>query len=401
MEPTRHIKELGARLQICLGLCARAIHFPLNHISSYEFIHFPIALDEISRRNLELVRSLRYGTKYGSLLSVIDQTITPMGSRLLQQWLLHPLLDIKDITFRQDIIQSCIDKSSHLKELRLILKEIGDITRLEPLLFKITHRTDCLKSYLYSARNLQNKLNTFEHPQFAVWNQNMGSFTDIIELIEKAINDNPPINITEGGIFAKNYNAELDELLELIHDGKSWIARLEDDERRKTGISNLKVGYNRVFGYYIEVSSANKNKVPDYYIAKQTLTNSERYISPRLKEFEAKVLSSEEKIKNLEYELFKDLRQQLAESLPRFQQLSEVIAELDVLSSLAFLAWQNQYSRPVFTENRNLHITDGRHPVIEKLIESDKFIPNDTYLDYPETSIALLQDPIWQVNQPI
>jgi len=141
------------------------------------------------------------------------------------------------------------------------------------------------------------------------------------------------------------------------------------------------------------VSSANKNKVPDYYIPKQTLTNSERFISPRLKEFEAKVLSSEEKIKNLEYELFKELRQNLAESLPRFQQLSEVIAELDVLSSLAFLAWQNQYSRPVFTESRELHITEGRHPVIEKLMESDKFIPNDTHLDYPETSIAIITGP--------
>ncbi|HOU26053.1 MAG TPA: DNA mismatch repair protein MutS, partial [Candidatus Cloacimonas sp.] len=158
-------------------------------------------------------------------------------------------------------------------------------------------------------------------------------------------------------------------------------------------INNLKVGYNRVFGYYIEVSSANKNKVPDYYIPKQTLTNSERFISPRLKEFEAKVLSSEEKIKNLEYELFKELRQNLAESLPRFQQLGEVIAELDVLSSLAYLAWQNQYARPVFTESRELHIVEGRHPVIEKLMESDKFIPNDTDLNYPETSIAIITGP--------
>jgi len=384
----------GAALAYVQGLYTS----PLNHISSLRYYSLSqyMQLDEISRRNLELVRSLRYGTKYGSLLSVIDQTITPMGSRLLQQWLLHPLLDIKEITFRQDIIQSFIDKSSYLKELRLILKEIGDITRLVTRLgsLRINPRElIALKSYLYSAGNLQNKLNTFEHPQFAVWKQNMGSFEDIISLLEKAINDNPPISITEGGIFAKGYNPELDELLEIIYDGKSWIARLEEDERRKTGINNLKVGYNRVFGYYIEVSSANKNKVPDYYVPKQTLTNSERFISPRLKEFEAKVLSSEEKIKNLEYELFKELRQNLAGFLPRFQQLSEVIAELDVLSSLAFLAWQNQYSRPVFTECRELHITDGRHPVIEKLMESDKFIPNDTDLDYPETSIAIITGP--------
>ncbi|MDD3869518.1 MAG: DNA mismatch repair protein MutS [Candidatus Cloacimonetes bacterium] len=259
--------------------------------------------------------------------------------------------------------------------------------------YRTISRPLSLKSYLYSAKILQNKLSSFMHPQFTVWTQNMGSFEDIIALLEKSINDNPPIPITEGGIFAKGYNPELDELMDLIYDGKSWIARLEEDERRKTGINNLKVGYNRVFGYYIEVSSANKNKVPDYYNPKQTLTNSERFISPRLKEFEAKVLSSEEKIKNLEYELFKELRQNLAESLPRFQQLGEVIAELDVLSSLAYLAWQNQYARPVFTESRELHIVEGRHPVIEKLMESDKFIPNDTDLNYPETSIAIITGP--------
>ncbi|MCK9157603.1 MAG: DNA mismatch repair protein MutS [Candidatus Cloacimonas sp.] len=394
-----HNKTLGATAAgAALAYVQSLYSSPLNHITSLRYYSLSqyMQLDEISRRNLELVRSIRYGTKYGSLVSVLDQTITPMGSRLLQHWLLHPLLSIEEITFRQDIIQSCIEKSSHLKELRSILKEIGDITRLVTRLgsLRINPRElISLKSYLYSAKILQNKLSSFTHPQFTVWTQNMGSFEDIIALLEKSINDNPPIPITEGGIFAKGYNPELDELMDLIYDGKSWIARLEEDERRKTGINNLKVGYNRVFGYYIEVSSANKNKVPDYYIPKQTLTNSERFISPRLKEFEAKVLSSEEKIKNLEYELFKELRQNLAESLPRFQQLGEVIAELDVLSSLAYLAWQNQYARPVFTESRELHIVEGRHPVIEKLMESDKFIPNDTDLNYPETSIAIITGP--------
>ncbi len=168
---------------------------------------------------------------------------------------------------------------------------------------------------------------------------------------------------------------------------------MEDDEKRKTGIPSLKVGYNRVFGYYIEVTTTHKSKVPDYYIPKQTLVNSERYISPRLKEFEAKVLSSEEKIKNLEYELYKELRTELATHLPRLQRLSDIIGEIDVYSSMAYLAWQNHYCCPVFSENRNLHIEAGRHPVIEKLMGEAEFIPNDTQLDYPETCIALITGP--------
>ncbi|MCD8480672.1 MAG: hypothetical protein LRZ88_10985 [Candidatus Cloacimonetes bacterium] len=164
----------------------------------------------------------------------------------------------------------------------------------------------------------------------------LSGYEDISATIEAAIRENPPITITEGGVFRKGFNADLDELLDLIHDGKSWIARLEEDERQKTGIPTLKVGYNRVFGYYLEISNTHKSKVPDYYIAKQTLANAERYISPRLKEFEAKVLSSEEKTKNLEYELYKDLRQDLASHLPRLQALSECIAEIDVYSALAF-----------------------------------------------------------------
>ena len=289
-----------------------------------------------------------------------------------------------------------MDRSPNLKELRTNLKEIGDIARIVSRLgsLRINPRELLsLKSYLYSARALQSKLEAFANPLFNAWTTGMNSYDDLSAVIEKAIRENPPITITEGGIFAQGYHPDLDELLELIHDGKSWIARLEEDERRKTGISTLKVGYNRVFGYYLEVSAAQKSKVPDYYIAKQTLANAERYISPRLKEFEAKVLSSEEKIKNLEYELFKELRQELSLSLARLQSLGDLLAEIDLFSSLAFLAWQNHYTCPVFTEQRELHILEGRHPVIEKLVEDDKFIPNDTLLDYPETCIALITGP--------
>lgn len=371
---------------------------PLAHITAlryYSLAHY-MQLDEISRRNLELTRSIRYGSRHGSLLSVIDQTQTPMGSRLLQQWLLHPLIELDQILNRQSVVSAFIKHTAYLKDIRTSLREIGDISRIVSRLgsLRINPRELlALRGYLLSARDLKQKLIMFDEELFVPWISILDTFSDIETTIDHAIADNPPATITDGGIFRRGYQDDLDELMDLVHDGKSWIARLEEDEKRKTGISGLKVGYNRVFGYYIEVSAAHKSKVPDYYIAKQTLVNSERYISPRLKEFEAKVLSGEEKIKNLEYELYKELRIQLATHLPRLQKLSEVISETDVFSALSFLAWQNHYCCPVFTEPRDLQIESGRHPVIEKLMGESEFIPNDTLLDYPETSVALITGP--------
>ncbi len=394
-----HNKSLGATAAgAALAYVQSLYSSPLQHISSLSYYSLSqyMQLDEISRRNLELTHSLRYGSKHGSLLSVIDETMTPMGSRLMQQWLLHPLMEQQHIEARQNTIKAFINRSGHLKELRRDLKEIGDIARIVSRLgaLRINPREIvALKSYLLSAQNLNTRLADFSDSRIESWLQSMSNFGELITSIDGAIRDNPPLTITEGGIFNRGYDPDLDELLELIHDGKSWIARLEEDERHKTGIPSLKVGYNRVFGYYLEVTSLHKSKVPDYYTPKQTLTNSERYISPRLKEFEAKVLSSEEKIKNLEYELFRDFRSMLAESLPRLQQLSETVAEIDVFLSLAFMAWQNHYCCPNFTASRELKIIEGRHPVIEKLVETDKFIPNDTTLDYPDTSIAIITGP--------
>lgn len=371
---------------------------PLNHISSLNFYSLSnfMQLDEISRRNLELTRSIRYGTKHGSLLSVIDQTRTPMGSRLLQHWLLHPLLDLEDIRGRQQMIEAFLSNTAYLKDLRETLKDVGDIARLVSRLgaLRINPRELLtLRNFLILTDELSAKLKVFDLPGLDVFTGRLSGFEDIAELIDSAIVDNPPVTVTEGGIFKSGFNPDLDELLSLIHDGKTWIARLEDDERQKTGISTLKVGYNKVFGYYIEVSSAQKHKVPDYYLAKQTLVNSERYVSPRLKEYEAKVLSAEEKIKNLEHELFRQLRNHLASHLERLQQLGDVIALIDVYSALAWLAWQNRYCRPEFSPERALVIEDGRHPVIEKIMEGEDFIPNSTFLDYPETSIAIITGP--------
>lgn len=385
----------GAALAYVMSLYAQV---PMAHIASLKYYSLAgyMQLDEISRRNLEITHSIRYGTRHGSLLSVIDLTQTPMGARLLANWLLHPLIHPQEIYARQELISAFIQDSAQLKETRRKLKEIGDISRIVSRLgsLRINPRELlALNSYLISAAELKEQLKQYNEALFLPWAELLAGYEDIAELIDKAINENPPLTITEGGIFKKGYQTDLDELLELIHDGKSWIARLEEDEKQKTGIPSLKVGYNRVFGYYLEVSNTHKTKVPDYYIPKQTLANAQRFISPRLKEFEAKVLSSEEKSKNLEYELYKDLRQDLAAHLPRLQALSQCIAEIDVYSALAFLAWQNHYSRPEFSDERRLIIESGRHPVIEKLMGEAEFIPNDTHLDYPETTIALITGP--------
>ncbi|MCB5247653.1 MAG: DNA mismatch repair protein MutS [Candidatus Cloacimonetes bacterium] len=371
---------------------------PLSHISSLHYYSLGsfMQLDEISRRNLELTRSIRYGERHGSLLAVLDQTQTPMGSRLIQNWLLHPLLDPARMVERQNLIKAFLSNTAYLKDTRLSLREIGDISRLVSKLgaLRVNPRElIALRSYLLVLGELREQLRAYSEPLITALADALEGFEDLADSIGAAIRPKPPLTITEGGIFKQGYNKDLDELLELIHDGKSWIARLEDDERKKTGISTLKVGYNRVFGYYLEVSAAQKSKVPDYYVPKQTLVNSERYISPRLKEFEAKVLSSEEKIKNLEYELFRDFRQQVAARLEALQKLGETVALIDVQSSLAWLAWQNNYCCPQFTSDRALSITAGRHPVIEQLIEDQDFIPNDTALDYPDTTIAIITGP--------
>ncbi|PKN81006.1 MAG: DNA mismatch repair protein MutS [Candidatus Cloacimonetes bacterium HGW-Cloacimonetes-1] len=384
----------GAALAYVQSLCKD----PLTHISglTYYSLSSYMQLDEISRRNLELTKSIRYGTKHGSLISVLDQTQTPMGSRLLHQWVTHPLLSKPEILARQHVVTLFQSNTAYLKDLRTTLRDFGDVSRIVSRLGALRinpKELNSLKSYLIICSELVSVLSKYEIEQFNPWITALGAYEDIVALIDNAILDNPAHTISDGGIFKKGFHSDLDELLEIIHDGKSWIAKLEDDEKRKTGIPSLKVGYNKVFGYYLEVTAAHKSKVPDYYIAKQTLVNSERYISPRLKEFEAKVLSAEERIKNLEYELYRELRQDIASHLMRLQRLGELVSEIDVYANLAFIAWQNKYQCPVFSEEGVLHIIDGRHPVIEKLLEDEDFIPNDTELDSTQTRIALITGP--------
>jgi DNA mismatch repair protein MutS len=394
-----HDKKLGATAAgAALAYVQSLYKDSLKHVTNLHFYSLSsfMQLDEVTRRNLELLRSLRYGNRSGSLIDVIDQTLTPMGSRLLHHWLLNPLTDTDQILQRQETISILLNNFPYLKDLRAKLKDIGDLGRLISKIgaLRINPREiNALQSYLIVIKELGAVLAKFPETTTQQWMQLLSGFDALAAKMEAAIVEKPPLAITEGGIFRSGYHSELDELLALSHDGKSWIARLEEDERKKTGIPSLKIGYNKVFGYYIEVTATHRSKVPDYYIAKQTLVNAERFISPRLKEYEAKVLSAEERLKSLEYELFKEFRQDLAEQVENLQELSATVAEIDVFSSLAFLAHQNDYCRPVFTQDRILEIRDGRHPVIEKLLAGEEFIPNDTALNSFDNRIAIITGP--------
>jgi len=370
----------------------------LNHLTHLQYYSLSkyMLLDEVTRRNLEIFKSMRYGNKHGSLVSVLDETKTSMGARLLHHWLLHPLLDKEEIESRLQIVQLLYDEISYTDDLRMILFQIGDISRLLSKIgsLRINPREIVgLRSYLESLPSLQEQLLRYPNNLFASWVEAIPDFTALVEKLGTAILDQPPLSITEGGIIRKGYHTELDELREISMDGKAWIARLEDDERRKTGISSLKVGYNKVFGYYLEVTTTHKDKVPDYYIRKQTLVNAERYISPTLKEYEAKVLGAEERIKNIEHELFKEIRNSLGQWIAPLQQLVEVLGQLDVLSTFAYVAYRQRYTRPSFTTDGTLQIDSCRHPVIETLLEGDEFIPNDVRLDDAENQIAIITGP--------
>ncbi len=370
----------------------------LSHITSLHFYSLSsfMQLDEITRRNLELIRSMRYGNRSGSLIDVLDKTQTPMGSRLLHQWMMNPLLEQRHIEKRLDMVEDFLSQYPLTEDLRLILKEIGDLSRLLSKVgaLRVNPReTMALGHYLSTAPAIHNLLKRYESSVLESISQDIPDFAPMIELIDKAISDTPPMTIMEGNIFKNEYNADLDELRSISRDGKSWIARLEAEERQKTGIPSLKIGYNKVFGYYLEVTLAHVSKIPDYYIRKQTLVNGERYISPQLKEYEAKVLGAEERIKSLEYELFKDIRNTIADYMGSMQKYVEKIAELDVLSTFAFHAYHKNYVRPVFTDSGILEMIDCRHPVIEQILLDEQYIPNDVNLDDECTKIAIITGP--------
>jgi DNA mismatch repair protein MutS len=353
-------------------------------------------LDEAARRNLELTRTLGEGKKRGSLLWLLDQTATAMGSRLLRKWLDKPLLNVSDIKRRQDTVAAFLSDFILLDEAREMLKQVYDLERLAARIsFGSANARDLtnVKRSLSVIPHLRERLMRAGHDELAALGEQMDECQALRELIDHAIVDEPPVSVKEGGIMREGYHAELDQLRAIQKDGKSWIAQLEQQEREATGIKSLKIGYNRVFGYYIEVTKSNLQHVPERYQRKQTLANAERFVTPELKEREQLILNAAEKSVEMEYELFTEVRNQVAQEVTRLQHLAEKVAEIDVLQAFAIIAQKYRYVRPEVHQADRLHIKQGRHPVVEAATNVDDFVANDVTLDGDKRQILLITGP--------
>jgi len=354
-----------------------------------------MALDAATIRNLELVRNLRDGRVKDSLLDVCDLTVTPGGGRLLRVWLLQPLLDRAEINGRLDAVEEMLGRTIERQELRENLKGILDLERLSgKISLSVAHPRDLvsLKKSLFPLPPIQALLRDFSAGVLPGMAASWDNAEDIVALIDRAILDEPAFLLSEGGIIKDGFDAELDELRSISRSGKSFLTLLEKKERERTGISSLKVRYNKIFGYYIEVSKANLHLVPPDYVRKQTLLSSERFLTPELKEYEEKVLTAEEKIGELEGRLFVEVREKIGRETERLQRIASHVTALDVLAALAELAAQNNYSRPVVDDGEKILIREGRHPVIERTT-AEPFIPNDVELDREENQILIITGP--------
>ena len=371
---------------------------PLSHIRSIVFYRVQdfMVIDEVAKKNLELTRSLFDQGKKGSLFWVLDDTMTAMGSRKLKQWVNYPLMDIQEIDRRLEGVSELKEKKIERKQLRESLKGVQDMERLTSRIFLGHANARDLVGLKLSLKNLPDLkilLQAFGTPILKGIASELESFDDLHHLLESSIVENPPLSLREGGLVKSNYNKELDDLRKIGREGKGWILRLEAEERKKTGISSLKVRYNQVFGYYIEVTKSNLHLVPQHYERKQTLVNAERFVTPELKEFEAKVLGAEEAICQLEYRLFEEIRKQVSDQTPRLQKTASAIAVIDILCSLAEVADRYDYNRPVVDEGEEIVIEDGRHPVLERMSLSERFVPNDTLLNNQEHQIVIITGP--------
>ena len=371
----------------------------LNHIRKirlYDPGEFMI-LDPATLRNLEILETLSNGGREGSLFSVIDRTITPMGGRLLRQWVQNPLRDVLKIQERLEGVEELLNHSKVRRKLESILKDINDLERLVSR--ASTHRANAkdlvaIRFSLEALPEIQEVLSGLEALAFKNIRENLNPLPELTEELARALADNPPLAITDGGIIRKGYNRELDDLREISSSGKKWIANLRNLERERTGIPSLKIGYNKVFGYYIEVTKPHLSKVPAEYIRKQTLVNAERFITPELKEYEEKILGAEEKMASLEYDLFDELRVKVAQHAEIIQRNAQLIAQLDTLLSLAVVAEVQKYKKPNINNSDRIVIRNGRHPVVETLLPiGETFIPNDTELSNHDQQILVITGP--------
>lgn len=353
-------------------------------------------IDSSSRRNLELVETLREKQKRGSLLWVLDKTKTAMGARLLRSYVEQPLIEKAEILKRQEFI-SVLNKHEIIREeLREYLNPIYD---LERLITRITYQTANPRDLIAFRNSLEMLpaiamlLGDLPCDLVAEIRDEFDDLRDLYELLCESIQEEPPISTRDGDIIKEGFNEEVDKLRAAKTEGKTWLAELEAQEKEKTGIKNLRIKYNKVFGYYLEVTNSFKDMVPDYFIRKQTLTNAERFITPELKELEDTILGSEDRLTSLEYELFKAVRDHLAENVARIQRTAKAIAKIDVFASLALVASRNNYCKPKINESGIIDIKNGRHPVVEKMITNDMFIDNDTYLNNASNRIAIITGP--------
>jgi len=368
----------------------------INKISLYNASDYMI-LDFATKRNLEIIYSMQDGGREGSLISILDKTQTPMGARLLKRWISAPLIKPEPILRRQESVDAFFQDSQIRKKLILEFKEISDLERLTSKI--CTGRANPrdvvnLKLSLAKIPRLKELLAGFTSGTLSDLNNKLKPLDSVVAKINNALVESPPLSLSDGGVIKPGYSPELDEIRNISVNGKDWIANLQRQERERTGISSLKVSYNKVFGYYIDISNANKDKIPESYIRKQTLVNSERFITPELKEYEEKILNAEERIYNLESDLFNDLRMFIVSSTEEIQENAKLIAMLDCFLSLSETAAQYGYVKPLIDGSTVLNISDGRHPVVERILPpGENFTPNSCSLDTQESQIIILTGP--------
>jgi len=368
------------------------------HLSRIEFYQVQdyMVLDETTRRNLELFENLQTRSRKGALLEVLDKTGTPMGGRLLKRWMGAPLLDPEKIEGRLDAVAELKEKDLVRQRIREKTPQVRDLERLSARVsLGSANARDlvALRSSLEHLPEIRSLVSGLQSGPFRNHSEHWDDLDDIRDLLTRAIEDNPPATIKEGGLIKPDFDSNLDHLREIATKGKKWIVELESRERLATGISSLKVRYNRVFGYYIEVTKPNLGAVPTRYLRKQTLTNAERFVTEELQEYETQVLTAEEQREAREYEIFQKILKQVATRISQIQRMAAVLAEIDVLSGLAEVAEQNRYCRPVLSAENILEIREGRHPVLENLSLDERFVPNDLKMDGEESQILILTGP--------
>lgn len=388
------IISAGALLQYLLETQKNSLS-NLTHITPYAAGKF-MMIDSSTRRNLELCETLREKQKRGSLLWVLDKTKTAMGARTLRKYVEQPLIDKTEIIRRLDAVQELKEQAISREEIREYLSPVYDLERLITKIAYGSANPRDLTAFRSSLEMLPTLLYILQEMKAELLKDlavDLDPLEDLCILVKKAIREDPPIAMKEGNIINDGYNEEVDKLRRAKSDGKDWLAKLENDEREKTGIKNLKIKYNKVFGYYLEVTNSYKEMVPEYYTRKQTLANAERYITPELKELEDMILGAEDKLYALEYELYSEVRDLIASQIERIQKTAKAVAALDAFASLALVAERNNYVRPKINEKGVIDIKEGRHPVVERMIPNEMFISNDTYLDDKKHRISIITGP--------